>query len=97
TLENLPGQNAYFPNTVVIAGTNNGLTIKVSRRIPMAVIAPKCTNTCKGITAKTENVPAKIKPAELMTLPVSATLFETASFNGIALRFCQILETKKIL
>src|SRR5690625_5707446 len=52
-----------------IDGKKNPLIIKVSKRIPIAMMKPNKNSSCKGWVINTENVAARINPADEMTPP----------------------------
>ena len=47
-------------------------TMSVSMSTPMATVRPTCWSTCSGATIMAANVPARMMPAEVMTVPVRA-------------------------
>ena len=76
------GHQAQSPAMVVIAGTRIERTRKVSISTPIATATPTWNRIISGAVAIEPNVPARIRPAEVITAPVCPEAIRTASFIG---------------
>jgi hypothetical protein len=56
-----------------LAGTSTVRTTKVSISTPTPTVTPISNRSYTGSTASTQNVPARIKPALVITGPVAAS------------------------
>src|SRR5690625_2472762 len=93
--------DVYFFSLCVnikIDGKKNPLMINVWSKIPTAMTNPNKNNSCKGCVIKTENVAARMSPADEITPPDKAAPIPTASFHEIPwFEFSLIRETSIIL
>ncbi len=64
------GHHARSPTSVVMAGTRIDRTRKVSMRTPIATATPTWNRTMSGAVAMEPKVPARMRPADVMTAPV---------------------------
>ena len=79
---NPDGHQAQSPAIVVIAGTRIERTRKVSISTPSATATPIWNRIISGAVAIDPNVPARIRPADVMTAPVCPDAIRTASRIG---------------
>jgi hypothetical protein len=63
----------------VIAGINSERTMKVSSRTPIATVAPIWTSCSRGSRVRVAKVPARIRPAPVITAPVSSSAISIPS------------------
>ena len=76
------GHQAQSPASVVIAGTRIERTRNVSMSTPIATATPIWNRTISEAVAIEPNVPARIRPADVMTAPVWPDAIRTASRIG---------------
>lgn len=68
-----PGHHIHRPRSRLSAVTSTDRTTIVSSRMPKATAKPSSVRNVDGIVARTANVPASTKPAEVITPPVAAS------------------------